>query len=233
MLSALSMKHILTLFVALLVLFTIGTSQCDGFGSLLPVKLGITKFATITTLNANKSVRDDGSIKKYGPGLYTYWDKPKYLSGDSVYRTQLNYEYITHGCLHGNENRLIMLFVDDRLYKAHIELRFIASRFDACMENYRELVKTLEQQPHSYSSEFIGSDSKTNEQIGEGHTFYTTKPVPDKPYKVNEIQIGYEIEYKTVWDSYQKKFVNGEISGYLIEIQFINLQGTKLTNEGY
>jgi hypothetical protein len=52
--------------------------------------------------------------------------------------------------------------------------------------------------------------------------------------KIEKIAIGYEVEYEKKWSDYKKQWYRtGNVENYKIEIEYVNLKGTKLTNEGF
>ena len=207
----------------------IGQSQCT-FEKIFPVKHGMSIFKATTTIAYLKDIKEDKEENKYS-GIINYWNKPDYLNGDSVFKTSLYYDYLYHDCFKGDENKLLLRFVDDKLYKILITLTFSNSKFEKCMENYNTLVAIFKK--HFVDWEKINISNNTPaEQIGEGYWFYPTTKNKKDDVKIENASIEYEIEYEKEWNDFKKEYYQtGNVKKYILEIGFVNLAGTKLTNE--
>ena len=84
---------------------------------------------------------------------------------------------------------------------------------------------------HSYNS----INDETNEQEGEGYTFYKRKE--DSEFqdnccvKIESVDIRTEMSYETSYDTGWHQ--TGKISDYLIVVKFLNLKNTRLDSRGY
>jgi hypothetical protein len=222
-------KIILILYFGTCLLFV--QAQCT-FENIFPVDLGISKFKATTSIASLRNIMEDKETNKYSD-LFNKWEKPDYLKGDSVFKASLFYDYIYHDCFKGDNNKLYLRFVDDKLYTIEIKITFSSNEYEKCLENYNSLIAIFKDSFTDWS-EFVKSNSETNEQNGEGYWFYPTIPNKRDTVKINELSIGYEIEYASQWDNYKKIwYKTGNIEDYLLEIEYINLEGTKLTNKGY
>ena len=222
------MKTTLT-FISILLLTGLVHGQCT-YEDIFPVEHGISKFKATTRIASNGNIKEDKQANQYS---FDEWDKPDYLKGDSVYTTSIFYDYSYHPCFKGKENELFLKFVDDRLYKMEITLTFSSIDFEKCMENYNSLISILKNQ-FSYWTPFVQTNDKTGEQIGEGYWFRPLSDEERDKVKIETLSIGYEVEYEMKWSDYKKEWYRtGNVESYKIEIEYVNLKGTKLTNEGY
>ncbi|MDE0471420.1 MAG: hypothetical protein OXH57_05720 [Ekhidna sp.] len=225
------MKTTLT-FILIIILTGFVHGQCS-YNEIFPVEHGISKFKAITRIASIGNIKEDKQANQY---YFARWDKPHYLKGDSVYESSVFYDYTLHPCFKGNENELYLRFVDDKLYKIRITLTFSHAQFEKCMENYNTLVAIFKNEFIDWTQfvRSIRSNDVTKEQIGEGYWFYPTTEENRDKIKLNYLAIGYEVEYEMKWSDYKKEWYRtGNVDKYVIEIKFINLKGTNLTNERY
>ncbi len=220
-----------TVFICLIALLFSGLihGQCT-YKEIFPVEHGISKFKATTALAAARIIIKDEQSNKYS---LAYWDKPDYLNGDSVYKSTIHYDYSFHPCFEGNENELQLSFVDDMLYKIETTVVYSNTQFNECIANYNKLVEILKVQ-FPYWEEFQSKTVDTQEQLGEGLWFTRVPEHELDELKIEVLSIGYEIEYEREWSDYKKEWYRtGNVVSYKIEIQFVDLRGTKLTGEGF
>jgi hypothetical protein len=223
------MFKILLILISIFQLIGIVKSQCS-YDDIFQVEHGISKFKATTTIASKGNIKEDKQANLYS---INRWYKPDYLKDDSVFYASVFYEYLYHSCFKGNENELMLKFVDDKLYKIVITLKYSNTDFEKCLENYNLIISIFKQQ-FPYWSEFVRTNDKTKEQIGEGYWFYPLSDEEKDNIKIEELSIGYEIIYELKWNDFNKEFYRtGNVENYSIEIEYINLKGTKLTNEGY
>lgn len=222
------MKTTLT-FILILLLTGFVHGQCT-YNDIFPVEHGISKFKATTRIASIGNIKEDKQANQYS---FARWDKPDYLKGDSVYKSSVFYDYTFHPCFKGDENELYLRFVDDKLYRIEITLTFSNTQFEKCMENYNTLVTILKKQ-FPYWVENVTTNEETQEQIGEGYWMYPVSDDERDNVKIENISIGYEVEYEIKWSDYKKQWYRtGNVESYKIEIEYVNLRGTKLTNEGF
>ncbi|MFM1893582.1 MAG: hypothetical protein RIQ90_748 [Bacteroidota bacterium] len=191
---------------------------------LFPVRHGMTKFQAINTLNLQDNVYE---VQDF----LNYWSHPEYLEGDSVYDSQVNYKIMTHGCIKNYDNIVLMSFADQKLYEITLRIWFKPKDFDKCLENYNQVLESLKKE-FPYYGGFI-SRNQENEQVGEGYWLHKSEE-DKKKAKFEKVSVGYSIEYETKWSDYSKKmYKTGNIDKYLLEISYVNLEGTKLDRRGY
>jgi hypothetical protein len=217
-----------------LYIFSISTfvqAQCS-FENIFPVKHGVSKFKATTALAAIKNIQEDKETTHL-QRVSNSWDKPKYLKGDSVLKSRTYYNYLNHDCFKADKNELKLHFVDDQLYRMVITLTFSNTKFEESMENYNTLVSVFKNHFNNWS-DFVSKNDETNEQIGEGYWFYPTTTEKWNNLKVENLSIEYKLEYDIKWDNLKNEWYQSRtVDNYVIEIEYINLEGTKLTNEGY
>jgi hypothetical protein len=139
-----------------------------------------------------------------------------------------------HSCFKGKENKLFLRFVDDNLYKMKVTLTFSSTDFEKCMDNYNTLISILKKQFPYWRTPFVLTNDKTNEEIGEGYWFRPLLDEERDKVKIETLEIRYLVEYEGKWNNYKKEWYwTGNVDSYKIEISYVNLKGTKLTNEGY
>ncbi|MBL4715152.1 hypothetical protein JYT59_00260 [Sphingobacteriaceae bacterium AH-315-L07] len=194
--------------------------QCS-INLLFPVKISMTKFQVINSLNLLEDVYRIRST----PGS---WNHPEYLNGDSVHKSEVNFEFKSHNCIKSEVRNVVSLgFADKRLYKMTLEIWFEPEEFNKCLENYNQILESLKKE-FTYYSEFIVSDIENNEQMGEGVWLYKSEEEKHKD-KFEEVSICYEFQYDTVFiDKLMTRVKTGSIDYYKLEISFVNLKGTKL-----
>jgi len=203
-------------------------AQCT-FDKIFPESHGITKYKAKMLLASQKNCQENEELNNASFG---WWFKPFYLKNDSVYKSGFWYNIINNDCFSGNKNKLYLGFVDDKLYKIFISLNFSKTEFEKCMENYNTLISIFKNSFHEWTTN-LTTDLITNEQVSEGFIFYKALGEINN-VKVHELEIKFKIEYeiKTMangWERYQ----TSNVENYVIEIEYINLQGTKLTSDQY
>jgi len=226
-----TMKKIIFAILIIIAFAELGHAQCI-FENIFPVEHGFSKFKSTTTIASLKNIKEDTEANQFA-GITNSWYKPDYLKGDSVFKSSISYDYLYHNCFIGDKNELNLRFVDDRLYKIQVTLTFSNAKFEKCMENYNSLIAIFKNYFVDWA-EAVTINDLTKEQIGEGYGFYPTSEDKRDNIKMEELTIGYKVEYEMKWSDYKKGWYRtGNVDNYIIEIEYINLQGTKLTNEGY
>lgn len=202
-------------FITTLLLSTICLSQCT-LKDLFPVDFGISKFKLSTIMASSKNMQEDNEANKYERAE---WKKYDYLNGDSVHYTGVNYKFVNNPCIYSTEKSVFFRFVDDKLYSMVIFLDFSSTDFEKCKRNYDDLILIFKN-TFTYYDPYISQDLIANEQDGEGYWFYNKKDT----VKINYLSIEYSIVYE---------FNKQNIRLFRIKIFYIDLEGTRLTNEGY
>ena len=206
-------------------------SQC-AFSTIFPFNLGQNKFELTQLINSYSSLSKrklDSNAEAYNNG----WRKYDYLKNDSIYRVNIILDHIQDECFNGNENRIYLQLADDKLYRINIQQDYSKDRYDEMIADYKKYIN-LFIDIYPYDNGFKISNSDTNEKTGEGANFYKIAKEKRSKIKNEEVSVSYNIKYKSVYDTYNKKFVTtSEVDYYEIEISNLNLKGTKLTNQGY
>ena len=216
-------------FIILIIVFgllssieTLGQCYTD---LLFPVKVEMSKFQAINTLNLQENVYE---VKD----ALNYWNHPEYLDGDSIYYSQVNFKFRKHNCIKSTDNIVLLSFADQKLYQLTLRIWFMPKDFDECLANYNQILESLKME-FPYYNGFITSNKETDEQIGEGFWMYKSEEEKHKD-KFEEVSIGYKIKYEKKWSEYYKElYKTGNIDKYLLEITFSNLKDTKLDRRGY
>lgn len=218
------MKKIALIIIAINMLFVAQVfSQCK-IDDLFPLSNGMTKFQVINSLNLMENIYE---VKD----LFNYWDHPKYLKGDSVYYSQVNFRYRTNTCLKSSDNIVLLVFSDQILYQMTLRIWFKPADLKKCLENYTQILESLKNEFPVYST-FI-SRNKEKEQVGEGFWLYKSE---DEKYnnKFEEASIGYGIEYELKLSADNlTMYKTGSIDRYKLEISYVNLKDTKLDRRGF
>lgn len=213
------MRLLISFLLCLNSMIVIGQKTCE-LKEIFPVDLGLTKYNTSKFMATLNNYKENADINKWG-SYNSRWEKPKYLNGDSVFKSYLNYTFESNKCLSGSENNIQYRFVDDKLYFIYLTLRYSNSEYLKSEENYNAIIDLFKKNfPEWNKSE--PKNSKTNEQLGEGFYFYPKLVANRDNIKVGYININYEIEH-----------IGTGNNTYLIIIEFVNLNGTKLTGEGF
>lgn len=223
------MKNILVVLLCVFSFTSLTKAQCT-FEKIFPLKHGVTKFKSITALALLDYIVVDKKSNQQSSS-YNPWYKPDYLNGDSVLRNNLHFTYFNNECFKSNENELNLYFVDDRLYKMDVTLTFSNDKFEDCIATYNNLVALFKNQFYDWS-DIVSQNPETNEQTGEGYWLYPTSENERDNIKLNKLEINYRVIYERKWrelESYQ----TGNVDRYEINLSFVNLNGTKLTNQGY
>ena len=205
-------------------------AQCS-FETFFPFKFGFSKFESTKVIAGLTYIQEDRKINEIN-SFSNHWYKPDYLKGDSVFKSESYYKLLNKDCINGDENTLNLSFADDALYKIKIELAYSSSDFEKCMQTYNKLVSIFKTK--FVDSQVFKSQNSAKEQIGEGFWFYPTIKSKRNNVKIKELSIGYAIQYEMKYNSYLKEWARTpNVEKYVIEIQYINLTPTKLTNQGY
>lgn len=210
--------------MCLVVLSVNSSGQCT-IDELFPVGIGQTKFQAINLLNFHDGFFDVEDN-------YRHWSKPEYLNGDSIFFSYVNYKYETNLCVKSTDNIGKLSFVDDYLYKMTIIIRFPPNELEACLNSCNSIFNScIDEFP--FYEEFVSKDEETKEQVGEGYWMYRFKSEAGKE-KFEEISVGYRLEYEKEWDSNNNEmFKTGKIDGYVLEVRYVHLKGTKLKRYEY
>jgi hypothetical protein len=192
---------------------------------LFPVRHGMSKFRALNTLNLQSDVYE---IEDFI--AVNRWKKIDYLGGDSAYYAQVNYKIRTHRCVAGYDNIVLVSFTDDKLYRIHLKTWFRPSDYRKCLENYDQLVKSIKSH-FPFFEQFATTNNETGEQVGEGCWLRKSEADWEK-MKIREISVSYGIEYEWNYRSYPAR-KTGNIDRYILEIEYTNLEGTKLDRRGY
>ncbi|SCZ02636.1 hypothetical protein SAMN02927903_03413 [Flavobacterium caeni] len=183
-------------------------------------------------MSTNNNFKEDTEANRYksSPIVKQY----DYLKGDSVTKISLYYNYTeSENCFHGIKKNVVFDFVDDKLYQIRISIYFPKTNFSECIENYNNLVSIFKAKlPFYYNT--ISENSETKEQIGEGMKFYPTSEKNRNNIKTNNLLIDYNIKYKVekLFNSSNYSMTNN-VDEYVIEINYVNLNDTKLTGKGF
>lgn len=206
-------------------------SQCT-LSNILPFNLGQTKFDITKILNSSNSVEkwtDLYNNNQYDNG----WKKYDYLKNDSIYKAVLKLNRQQDKCFNGNENIVLLCLADDKLYKINIIQEYSKDRYKEMLidfNNYLDIFTKL----YPYNFSFAISTSGSNEKIGEGVRFYKFPLEKRNKIKKEEVSVSYKVRYRSVYNEIDGKFTaTSEIESCEIEIETVDLKGTKLTNQQY
>jgi hypothetical protein len=213
-----------------LLFIQVSFSQCR-IKDYVPFTLGANRFETSQILSNINTIKRE---EIYGSDTYSEWKKYPYMKKDSIYVVSTNKRFVANDCFKGSENRCQLYFVDDILYKIAMFQEFKAVEYDKMLNTYNDILEVFDEL-HHYNKTFTTTNSITKEKIGQGLVFYDFPP-NDKiqVVKIKDIRVSYEITYKKIWNNYSKKWdPTSDIDYYTIEIELVDLKGTKLTNLGY
>ncbi|MBA4276232.1 hypothetical protein [Flavobacterium sp.] len=219
--------------ILIIVLFTSlnSYSQCTLL-NIFPFNFGQTKFEITKILNSPNSIgklTDLNFINQYG----NRWTKYDYLKNDSIYKTDVKLNHIQDECFNGNKNIIWLSLADDKLYEISTVQEYSKDRYNEMLEDYNNYLNAFKK-TYPYKNSFTTFTSDTHEKIGEGVSFYKVPIGQRNKVKIEEVSISYNIKYKSVYNSYDKKFIStSEMESCKIEIKIVNLKGTKLTNQAY
>lgn len=206
-------------------------SQCT-LSNILPFNLGQTKFDITKILNLSnygEKWTDLYNNNRYDNG----WQKYDYLKNDSIYKTVIKLNRQQDKCFNGNENIVYLSLADDKLYEVSIVQEYSKDRYHEMLADFNNFIDVFKKlYPYSYS--FTTSISDTNEKIGEGVAFYKVPKEKRSNIKIEKVSVSYRIQYKSVYNTDSGKFIStSEIESCKINIETVNLKGTKLTNQRY
>jgi hypothetical protein len=219
-------KHIILISILSIVSNDI-KCQCF-FENIFPVNTGISKFDSYNKIAFIKSLKE---IKKTRNN--DFYSSFGHLKGDSVLKSWVNFEYHNHDCFNGDENDLSLIFADDKLYNITIKLSFNKDKLKECLDNYNNLISILKNK-YKFFETFTTTTNDTNEKIGEGYKFYSSPKESRSTTKIEVIEIEMYAKYEYVTDNITNELKkSNNIEKYIIELNNINLNGTKLTNLGY
>lgn len=213
--------------IVLLVISLQSFSQCS-YSTIFPYDLGLNKFELTKLINTDNSVK----IGK----LYRccYWDKNPKMKNDSIYRSQIRLDHIQDKCFNGDDNTIYLALVDDKLYEISIHQIYSKERYNEMISYYNNNIK-LFKSTYPYDNSFTVSTTDTHEQIGEGVSFFKQPSEKRNKAKIEKVEISFKVQYKRNYNKDIKDFENtNEIDYYELNIETVNLKGTKLTPElGY
>ena len=223
------MKNIFT--ILLLTISLSSYSQCS-LSNIFPFNLGQNKFEITKILNSPNSIgklTDLYFVDQYGTG----WKKFDYLKNDSIYKINIKLDHKQNECFNGNENIVWLSLADDKLYEMSTIQEYSKDRFNDMLFDYNNYLDAFTKiYPYSYSCDIFTSG--TNEKIGEEVRFYKVPIEKRNKVKIEKVSISYKISYKSVYDINVKKFIStSEIRSCEINIDSVNLKGTKLTSQSY
>jgi hypothetical protein len=206
-------------------------SQCT-LSNILPFNLGQTKFDITKILNSSNSIgkwTDLYSNNQYDNG----WKKYDYLKNDSIYQTVIRLNHQQDNCFNGYENIVYLSLADDKLYEISMVQKYSKERYTEMMVDFNNYIDIFTK-IYPYNNSFTMSTSDTNEKIGEGVRFYKDPIEKRNRVKIEEVRVSYAIKYKSIYNTDAKKFIStSEIESCNIEIETVNLKGTKLTSQRF
>ncbi len=224
------MKKILLALVGSFLLSGTLLAQCDLF-SLFPFVFGVTKSEVlkqlplikgpfkVKTADASQTYINSGKSK-----ACNFVDKPKYLKGVAVNRSQVEYSYETHSCLTGTYNIVDLYFADDKLYKMVLKAFFKPENAQKCIDNYNQIIDSLGT-VFPFTDKYESKKPDTKERNGEGRLFYmSSEEDRNKDYEVMK-------KIKGNWTEVSYSFSDSK--EYTLEIKYISLDGVKLDFQGY
>jgi len=222
----------ITFSIIILLSFVFSTNAQCKFEDVFPIEFGYSKFKVITLMSSNKNFKEDTETNRYNsiPIIKKY----EYLKGDLVTKISLYYNSTElENCFQGIREKLVFDFVDDKLYQIRISIYFFKTDFSHCIQNYDELVSIFKNK-FSFYRNTISKNVETNEQIGEGMKFYPTSEKNRNNNKTNNLSIDYNIKYKveTTFNNFNSSITNN-VDEYIIEIDYVNLNNTKLTGKEF
>jgi hypothetical protein len=222
------MKKNIVLFF--LFMFNVNFGQCN-LNSIFLFELGKNKFDISNEISKNRNLkyREMDAISK---SFNNQWRTYDYLKNDSIYRVNLILDHRKTECFRGYENRMYLNFADDILYRINIVQEFSIDKYEEMMELYNNYIEEFLSLHNFYT--IFSTVNNTNEKIGEGYKFINDDEKYKNSPKVELVRISYSIEYKSFYEPSQRKYIkSSEVDYYILEIDNINLNGTKLTNQGY
>ena len=206
-------------------------SQCT-YKELLPFKIGSSKFDITLKTQEFKLIIDDPAYSKIADMANNGWRRFDYLKNDSVYMAVINLELQPVYCFEGKETRMQLYLVNDHLYKTKTIIEYSPNNFNVMIKQYNDIVAVFDNL-YQYNIGFKTSNSN-EEKIGEGIKFYKVPEEKRSKTKSDYISVGYSIIYKSSYSNYDKKYIaSSDVDYYKIQISEINLQETKLTNQGF
>lgn len=208
------------------IFYSTSFAQCT-IQEFFPVEHGTSKFNTIIALKQHKNI-----VEYYDRNnlAISYKSTPEYLNGDTIRRSSYSFKYKWQDCILGYDNEIDLDFADDKLFKMNMDIFFYPEDLDKCINNYNRITETL-LKTEKYHAQYINRDSDTNEQTGEGYSF---NPYHEFRPKIEQINVEYRIIYEKNYNSYlQETIKTGKIKHYILTIQSVNLNATKLDNRGY
>ena len=201
------------------------------FEDFFPFKIGDSKFDITNIINgSNKKILYNviRGGREGDDGTYAHLTNYGYL------KTQLN-EIVMNLqnktlCTDNLDNHIQLCLVDDYLYKAQITIQFDAKEYKQMIAIYNEIIELIPY-IYKYKTEFTTtSNNDLKEKVGEGIWFYTQPKEKRDNIKINQISIGYEMEYEMDYKTYKNKT---NVKYYNIKIGIVDLRNTKLTNKGF
>lgn len=208
------------LLIALFFYPTILFSQC-AIEDILVFDPGISKFDVI---KKSKSVK--GFVEsKSNAGVIGKWVKPEYLK-DSVFMDQHVFDVTNLHCYKLNRCIYSVYFSDDKLFKQNIQLEFDATNYNDFTEIYNKMSQ-LFKLDFPFSKPITINQPGNVIKAGEGYVFTETEGVQEK---TDQVKIYNTIVYKR---DVASGTLTSEIERYLIVIESVDLQGTKLDQRGY
>lgn len=182
--------------------------------SLFPGKIGMTKFKIINALSLKDNIYE---LEEF----LNYWVPSKYIKGDSINESQVNFKFGKHQCIKSSDNVCLLSFSNDSLNSMEIKIWFDPKDFKKCLENYNQIFESLKNEFHFH--EDFNSYNETKEQIGEGYFLYHS--VKERHKEGSEmVSIGYEIEYVKKWDVKTKQIIKTvNIDKYLLTINIYKI----------
>lgn len=202
-------------------------AQCN-YPTLLNGIMGNSLYDCYNILQLNKD-----AIEVTKNPYQKYWEAPKYLNGDSVYKTQIDFK-LKGSCFYGNE--LIdcrYSFVDDKLYCISVKIHISKSQYEQAFETYNKFISEVRKENRlKFEFPFEGFNteytSKAEEKIGEGIRFYISESA-SKECKLSYVSISLLQEFN--WD--RNRQIHTDVKEYIIQLEKVNLKQTKLTCKGF
>lgn len=193
-------------------------SQCE-FENFFPVKMGMTLYEGKKSLVLNRGF---GNIVQQ----FEYWTKDRVPKNDSVYIERWEISLKTSTCYPGDTNNATLFFADDKFYLIYLTISFKPNKASDGMTFYENLISYFSKK-YPAKIAIDRKSGRTGKKIGDGFNLF--KSVNNQTNLDERISISYLIMPRINYDrSTQKMSDDSQIESFDIEIEYINLNLTKM-----
>lgn len=156
-------------FFVLILIAKTASSQCT-LETIVPVKLGMTKFDARNAINATNRFYKEPYAAAFETPMTIY---PKSLNGQPVKKEVLSYTSTENYCFTSKKMQLLLKFLDDVLYKIEFSSEFSENEYNSCLNQFLKVSKLLDNLYSKYKENW--ETTNDGDKVGQSNVYLLNK----------------------------------------------------------